>query len=270
MNTFAAALIDSLDDRWDEINVLLQKAEAEKDNEQLFNALCRSAIVLLVGHFEGFIKDAVKAAINDINHNSSFKNIPIELKRTFCSYFIDKTEHGNEYRINLLIDTFDNLETKLKVEPFLNDTPDNNKNPAPAIVEKIARKFGVSNFFQQLHESDLDVIFEDDKNESDLLLQRLRDHLEQGISDYPYNLDSNSFGVKEKTIKGGKKTRTLWESFLDELLRTRHAIAHGTSLDNGRSVPEIELNVAKIKILQCIFSIVLFETIATKSLSRVC
>ncbi|MFB7815648.1 MAE_28990/MAE_18760 family HEPN-like nuclease [Paenibacillus chitinolyticus] len=258
MSTFAYDLANSIDERLEEVDILILKADEFKEtDEEFYNALCRSSIVLLTGHFEGFVKESAKTIVHDINRFSSFKFAPNPIKRTFCNSFIDISDAANQKRLNSLIDTFDNLDTELKPEPFLYEANDGNKNPSPKVVEKILKNFGVTDFFGVLNSSLLDDVFKNDKSETESILNLLKEHVIAGVQSYPYSLDPNRFQLQS----GRRRTqdRTLWETFLDNLLRRRHSIAHGTIIYNEDSSDEIKSIKTKLQVLHYAYMLVLFN-----------
>lgn len=256
MSTFVFELVDALENRWKEVDILIDKAKQEVANEGLFNALCRSSIVLITAHFEGFLKDCAKAILDDLNAFSSFEKTPTAIKRTFCKLFTGIGDKENdkacEKRIQKLMDTFDGLETKFIVDPFLFE---DNKNPSPSVVEKICKNFGIKNFFAQLDNSLLDTPFKGSQTDTEKLLNQLRQHVLEGVRCCPYTLTPAQFEIDESAAK--KQERTFWETFLDQLLESRHSIAHGTSLNNGCSLEDIIDFEKKIQILQYVFIMIL-------------
>lgn len=252
MSTFAFDLFNSLDERWNEINILIDKANTEIDNLELYNAICRSTVVLIVAHFEGFIKDTAKSILDDINKFSNFYNTPYPLKKTFCNHFMDISDTNNDKRVNKLIKTFDRLETKFEVEPFLFE---NSKNPSPNMIDKMCKKFGVIDFFYLIQGSVMDNVFQNEKSENELLIECIRKHLVDGVEEFPYKLHPEEFDIDILKKKGSTKD-TLWKVFLDELLRKRHSIAHGTDLTNGVSTNDIVDFKFKIQVLQYAFATV--------------
>ncbi|MHC1728406.1 MAG: MAE_28990/MAE_18760 family HEPN-like nuclease [Syntrophobacteraceae bacterium] len=250
MSTFVYDSLSSLDDRWGEIDSLLFAANTYIEDAKLYNALCRSAIVLIVAHFEGFIKDTARYIIMDINRYSSFRESTKHIKKTFCKLFTNQ-----DHCIKELIDTFNSLDVKIKVEPFIMES---NSNPSPSVIERIASRFGSNNFFQTLKGSELEDAFSGTHSELADLLNRLREHVVRGVENYPYRINPSLFGISNLgEIK--KKDRTLWEEFLDELLKLRHGIAHGTSLSNGVSVDDIQSVKTKVFLLQFAFMMLLCD-----------
>jgi hypothetical protein len=95
MGTFIFDLASNVDIRIHEVDTLIEKAQNEPDGSDLFNALCRSSIVLTVAHLEGFIKDCAKALIDDINTFGHFYDVPDPIKRTFCLLYLGNPEKNN-------------------------------------------------------------------------------------------------------------------------------------------------------------------------------
>lgn len=257
MDTYVYDLVTRADDRLGEIDILIERARKESENTGLFNALCRSAIMLTVAHLEGFIKDCSKAIINDINAFDRFTNMPAPIKRTFCQLYLgrpdkenDKSHHERTIR---LIETFNNLDTKLDHSPFWFD---DNKNPSPTVVDKVCKNFGVKDYFSMLSNSLIDLVFENTPAINEKLKHLLRCYILRRVKTYPYKVDIARFGIGKKTGSNNDQ-KTLWETFLDQLLKIRHDIAHGASLVNGCSLEEVQQYRDKVFILQLSLLLVL-------------
>jgi len=251
MNTFAYDFFQSIPNRWAEIDILAEEAKKNSDNEKVYNVLCRSAVVLTSANLEGFIKEAVKVILNDINKFSKFRNAPTELKMTFCSSFIDIENKGG--KANELIKVLDELDTKFLLQPFLFE---NNKNPSPSVIDKMCLKFGVNNFFESIEKSKVNIVFENDSEETEKLISNLSEQLLMGCKEYPYSININEFNI-DLSAKKGKKG--LFQTFLDELLRKRNSIAHGTSLENEVSPTEILEMKQKVQILEYVLAMILLK-----------
>ncbi|WNZ45185.1 MAE_28990/MAE_18760 family HEPN-like nuclease [Leptolyngbya boryana CZ1] len=254
MSTFVYDLVNSIDDRLQEVRTLIEKAAAERNNNSdLYDPLCRATVLLIVAHLEGFVKEIAKAIISDINQFSSFRESPVALKRTFCKTFmISNQENGREVeqKVQQLINMLNNLETKFIVDPFLVESPyGNNKNPSPGVINKICANFGVKNIFSWFNDSSLDIVFSGVASEIDLLLEKLKSHVLNNTQSYPYNLDISFFEIKEPAAKNGS-TRSFWETFLDQLLKSRNDIAHGSLLTNSLSVEELADFLNKVIVLK--------------------
>ena len=73
MSTFVHYLTDSSEERWQEVNLLIDQAsDKEGVDKPLYNALCRAIVVLIVAHFEGFMKELARSIVQDINQFSTF------------------------------------------------------------------------------------------------------------------------------------------------------------------------------------------------------
>lgn len=245
--TFIHLRVELIEKRFHEIEILLEQAVTKKSDGLLYATFCRSAHVLLVAHFEGMVKDIVKDVLDDLNNNLSFKESPTQIKRTYCHYYLNKNDRGDydEVSIKKLIETFDELPTKLKIEPFLFE---NNKNPNPYIIDTILKKFGVKNFFMLLKNSDLDIVFQNIKSDTNTLKERLKNYLTENLVEYPYNV-AESFYNPENPTSTQSQPRTLWQTFLDDFLNDRHSIVHGNTLENPKDHEEIAEAMAKIHVL---------------------
>jgi hypothetical protein len=250
MDTFVYVFACSMEERFKEIDILIAKAaQEEPHNSDLYDALCRATIVLMVAHLESYIKDVTKSVLNDINKFSSFKDAPVELKRTFCRAYIDAPPDSKELQQKTLklIDIFDSLETKFTHEPFFYESKyGDNKNPSPDVINKICKNFGISNVFDWIKESKVDDIFSSTESEISNLVIELRMHVFESTINYPYDIDLNKFGLSNAVIDKGK---SFYETYLDELLKKRHEVAHGSSLDNSFSVKVLTEHRNKVIIL---------------------
>lgn len=254
MSTFAHALVSSTDERWSEVNVLLGTAARTDTSDELRNALCRASAVLIVAHFEGFIKEAARAIISDINQHSTFQHTHNHIKRVFCRTFTgsngnapDKDDNERETR---LISLLDGLNAKIDFAPFVGGT----SNPKPDVVERICNSLGAENFFARINSPWFDPVFSGTDPEIGALLTSLKDHLNASVDVFPYKVQPALFGMdksngKSRSGGGGGKSTTLWETFLDSLLAQRHTIAHGTSGANGNSVTDVQRMKTKTQIL---------------------
>lgn len=243
MSTFVYDLVSLIDDRWQEVQILIEKAlEEQHTNVALYDALCRANVLLIVAHLEAFVKDIAKAIVSDINAFSRFSNAPVALKRTFCKTFIDPNlgEHKEiEQKVQRLIEVLDGLETKFIVDPFLVESAfGNNKNPSPTVINKICVNFGVRNIFSWINNSNLDIVFNGISSEISTILLDLKSHVLANTASYPYSIEIGLFGISEPTPTNNN-SRSFWETFLDQLLKSRNDIAHGSLLTNSLSVTEL-------------------------------
>lgn len=248
MDTFINLGLVSLNKRLKEIEIILKEAKNNfEKNEVLYNALCRSAQVLLTAHFEGYLKDLVKNALEDINQYSNFKSANFFLKKRYCEYFIspskeEKNSKGNHLKITELIGVLDNLETKFSKEYF---SYSENQNPKASVLDKIAEQFGIKDFFKQIKKSNLDLIFSNINSENVSVCENLKEYLLVTTSNYPYTTELDFLEIED--VKNDSDN--LWDAFLSDLLKRRHDIAHGKETENSAGHSVIESDKVKIEIL---------------------
>ncbi|QLE09952.1 hypothetical protein HYD28_13880 [Pseudoalteromonas shioyasakiensis] len=255
MDTFVRDYISELDQRWGEVDILIEQAEkCIEENLLLYNALCRSISILMVSHMEGFMKDITRNVIQDINNNLDFHQIPHSIKRTFCIGYLG-SENSSAHRIeNMIADFSEYKDVKLKPEHFL---VKDNKNPKPQLIKDILAGFGISDIFQNLHSSFFDNTFESSQKAS-RNLNRLKNIINIVTSKFPYDGSINRFNLNKEKYRN----RTLWQEFLDNLNQNRHKIVHGNMFDNIDSINEIKLRLDKVKILQLLVVYVLCSKVA--------
>jgi len=248
MGTFVNSGILSLNSRFSEVDLILEEAKINfEKNEKLYNALCRSAQVLLSAHFEGYLKELVRNSLEDINQFSSFKQSNKYLKQCLCEYFLspnreEKNSKSIHFKVKELTEVFDNLEIKFKKEYLVSSE---NKNPKATVLDKIAEQYGVKDFFKKLKSSSLDLIFSNTYPENVERCNQIREYIIEHTQNYPFTISLDYLEIDKDKIE----TDNLWEAFLSEMLKRRHNIAHGTEIDNvvGHSI--IESDKVKVEIL---------------------
>ncbi|CAN1553387.1 RiboL-PSP-HEPN [Flavobacteriaceae bacterium] len=257
-NTFISSRLELIENRFKEIDTLLDLAQKNITDPTTYSTLCRSAHVLLVSHVEGIYKDIVRDTIDDLNRNTDFITIKKSIFKTHSLHFIQNRENSNfsdnskftenekftEVIKDRLWEAFKNNKTELILEPFLRI---DNKNPTPKILEEILKKFGENSFFNSLKDSRLEIVFENDSKSSIRELNRIKKYLNKGVQNFPYNVDKSYFYNNDTTKS--KKDKGLFEEFLNEFLSDRHKIVHGQTLDNPKNDKEIEISKLKIEIL---------------------
>lgn len=279
METFVHDLVKSIDDQWNEVDVLIEKSAEEQDkNPVLYNALCRATIVLMVARLEGFTKDIAKEILADANRFSSFKEIPYPIQATFCKTFTganngdDKRTKSVDKQTRDLIELLCGLETKIPHEPFLIESArGNSKNPSPTVINKICVNFGVNHFFSRIEESEqLAIVFKGGKSNLKTLLEKLKKRTLVGTKSYPYSINVSEFGINASDAKGqGRGGTPIWVDFLDDLLKSRNGIAHGSSTTNSLSVGELIDFRNKVAVLQYALVLVLCHEALPKK-ARTC
>ena len=265
MSTFINSGLVSLNNRFNEVDLILKEAENQFDkNESLYNALCRSAQVLLSAHFEGYLKDLVKNALDDINNFSSFGVSSNSLQRRLCEHFVinygeDKNSRISNEKIKKLQEILAGLDVKFKKEYFSHDE---NANPKATILDKYAEMFGVKNFFGQLKKSRLDLVFSNTKADNDLVCLEVEEYLLMTTSSFPYAAEISFLGIDDTK----PSSLTLWDDFLSGVLKRRHDIAHGRELENAVHYSVIEGDIIKIKLL--VYAFTIFVCVVTNPVSH--
>lgn len=254
--SFLFSRLESIDERLHEVELLTNLAEENQKDDDLYSTYCRAAHILLVAHFEGIIKDICKDIIADINYNNNYDTVPDKIFSTFCEYFLIKEKKEfTEKNINILRtklkEIFGNNKSNLRVDPFFYPS---NKNLAPEIIETILLRFGKKRFFWSIKNSDIDIVFEDVKTETDILKAKLKTHIKDNILKYPYNVNDSIYNP-DSSILEQKTEKTLWEEFIDNLLKERHNIVHGQRLDNPYDHYNIKVAKNKIEVLIYVFVI---------------
>ncbi|WP_324027668.1 HEPN domain-containing protein [Maribacter sp. BPC-D8] len=248
MDSFLYAYTCELENKWHEIDLLIEKAyEFQETDAQFHNILCRSASVLITAQLEGFTKSMLRSVINDLNRSISFNELPIAIKRTYSQKYIpivdglNNKQHSNQ--LNKLIEKFNEINCDLEHQPFF---VSKNKNPSPNLINTVYRNLGIKDIFHCLNESKYDEVFSSSKNELEIILRELRELIPLEIKNFPYTPHLDNCNLEVLKSHG----RTLWEDFLDEINQRRHAIAHGNDFNNNRSVSELEEDKLKAQIFE--------------------
>ncbi|WP_460154912.1 MAE_28990/MAE_18760 family HEPN-like nuclease [Pseudomonas sp. S1_F04] len=263
MSTFLQEYISSLEERWKEVDVIIDKAKTIKDNDFAFyNAICRSASILIVAHLEGFVKDLTKCVVNDLNRSGSFIDFPIAIKRTYCSKYLgtasDKDPKSYYKKLDALILKLDEFDCKISPEPFLFSK---NKNPSASMLSTVFENFGVSNVFGYLHNSKIDDVFAMSISEIKNKNAKMKTAIVQASENYPYTVNFEDLDFNKRNPTG----RTLWEEFIEQINQRRHSVAHGADFDNADDVSDLEMRKAKVELLQYALSILMAGTICKPS-----
>lgn len=263
MSTYILDFVQSIDENWKEVDTLLDHATDVKETDtNLYNALCRSVTVLIVAHLEGFTKDLIKNIIKDINANCNFTDIPKALKRTYCKKYLgnnsDNKDKGYEKKISILIDKFDDMECSISHEPFLFPS---NKNPNSHIIKTIFSNAGVNSVFSCLHESELESIFSSTNSELLEINTRLKDDINNIVSEYPYKIGAEKYGLNKKSCTA----KTIWEEFLEQINHKRHLVAHGNDFNNSDDVHELQTRKIKVVILQQLLILIICHKVINSS-----
>ena len=141
-----------------------------------------------------------------------------------------------------MISVFDNLEIKFQKEYFYYTE---NQNPKATVLDKVAEQFGVKDFFKQIKRSNLDLVFSNTNVDNVTKCLEMKEYLLEGTKNYPFNINLDFLDITNSKTDSDN----LWDAFLSDLLKRRHAIAHGTEIENSAGHSTIEADKVKIEIL---------------------
>jgi hypothetical protein len=242
--------IRELSKRHDEISLLINHAEnlfeqTDENSQKLYDSICRSISILLVTHLEGFIKDFTKELILDINQFINFRDVNKSVKRQYISSFLISNDNKKLFnqKSEKLILKFEEIDNKDDDEKYIKITHDpflfkDNKNPKANVIEYVCKNFGIKNIFSHLKESSLEIVFENDRIETNDLIENIYSELIEKTEEFPFNINASDYNLS--TVSIARNEKTYWETFLEELLNTRHKIVHGSTLDNIKSHTELK------------------------------
>jgi hypothetical protein len=262
--TFLSDFLSQLDERWSEVNLLLAKAKELRDSDEPFyNAICRSVSFLLIAHLEGFIKDACKNVIKDLNQSATFNAMPTAVQRTYCRKYLGSNrvqeDQAYEKRIKLLVTKFSELNSDITFEPFLFST---NKNPNPNIIETILGNFGVPDVFACLHNSTFDEAFSDTQAQLYSRIEEFRAKLLNAVQEFPFKLSMDEYNFEYKKVTG---VTPLWSEFVNQINQTRHSIAHGNDFKNGEDITTLETRKNMVVLLQLVLAATICSEVSRQS-----
>ena len=269
--------IEELSKRHDEISLLINHAEnlsdiTDENSQKLYNSICRSTSILLVTHLEGFIKDFTKELILDINQFVNFKDVNRAVKRQYVSSFLISNDNDKLFnkKSEELISKFEEIDNRDDIEKYIRITHEpflfkDNKNPKANILEYICKNFGIKNIFSHLKESSLEIIFENNRIETNNLIENIYSDLISNTEEFPFNINASDYNLN--TVSIAKNEKTNWELFLEDLLNTRHKIVHGSTLDNIKSHTELKDFEQKTILIQYGIILVLIDKNFNNSLN---
>lgn len=248
MSTFINSYTIQIEEQWKEVNLLIEQAQNFIESDVNFhNALCRSASILIVSHLEGFLKDLVKNLVRDLNNHKKYSELPTAIKRSYCKKYLgfDKTKFSNYQNLidEMVLEFSEYDEFKISHEPFLFDK---NRNPKPESIKTVLDRFGINNIFKLLHNSLFDKCFES-RRKTAHLLKRMKSIVKLSTAQYPYKTNIEQFKLSSENYGG---SRTLWETYLDDINTIRHSIVHGNSFTNNVTTNQLKERQEQAYILQ--------------------
>ncbi len=244
MSSNVYELLISTIDAWDEVDILINLAKNNEENEKIYNAICRSATVLMLSHLEGFIKSLFVNIARDLNDNLTFPDIPKAVKKTYCKQLLGgKDVKNGDIRIQTLTKELERLNGHLNIDIF---DFDKNANPKPSTITERCKLFGACNPFEILNQTNLEDIFSQTESESRTDLNIFRKDLLKSIESFPYSLT-----LITPELDKNKKQDSFWQPFIDGINHKRHLIAHGNTFENHSSPNSLKSDKIKIEFFQC-------------------
>ncbi len=254
--TYINLLVSDIESRWEEINILLESAEENRNNNvSLHDAICRSVSILMVANLEGFYKELVRNIIDDLNRNNDFHQLPKAIKRSYCLNFIDQESSSKAVNAitEKLIVEFDRLNANIDYKPFLYDR---NKNPKSSVIKNVFQNLGLNKVFKILESSKYEVVFQEENSYLERVIPTYISELTNSSQSFPYKWQESCFDFE---CPNQNNSKTLWELFLEEVNRRRHEIAHGNDSNNVDSVQELKKIKNKLMCLQIALIHILIE-----------
>ncbi|NHN89960.1 HEPN domain-containing protein [Acetobacter conturbans] len=251
MSTAVFEVAITLPQRMGEVRKLVEKAELCNETDPEFrDALCRSASVLLVSHVEGFLKDVVSSICADLNYFvRDFSRMPESMKRDFSyriSHYDGVPKCDIEKRTNKIKEFFTINSVPIDFD-FL-PIKENMGNPTVSSIDKYFTPIGINKIVSSLSSDFYHQIFSGSASSAYKLLRKCKSSYSKVYS-WPYQAYSNS-DFKEPPNKGDPyATDALWATFIEDMLRRRHKIAHGSTLENTESTVNLERDINKVEIM---------------------
>lgn len=145
----------------DEVNLLLketrsaledasksQTAVEKAEHLRRANTFARSGVVLLCGHFEGFLKNLLSEFASKINSAEVQPEfLPVSLLETVLETMLKRCSSGSERHRQQLQDL---VAGKLSIEMDANAFSETGGNPKVDVIEKMLNRIGVTDAIEEL------------------------------------------------------------------------------------------------------------------------
>ena len=214
------------------------------------NTFSRSGIVLLCGHFEGFLKELLKEFLNQINSaNIQPQFLPDSLLGDIIRIMLDRCSSSENYRQKLknLISGNSCIEIDEKMQQEFSKT---SGNPKVDTIEKILARIGISDVIETLSVRDFGLTTHTQISQID---NNLKSSLRQIFSSRSFDnltiseVELEIVRVLEDKWKSRSKRRTVaYVRTIEQLLTQRNEIAHGNS-DRKLTKQEFENSIREIR-----------------------
>ena len=254
MSTALFEIATSIPQRIKELNILTTHAEfCQVDNEELYNSLCRASSVLIASHLEGFLKELTNGLIQDLNFNlGSFSKMPTAIQRTFCkkiAFYEGIPDKEIEGRVSQLLDFFSRNSVPIDLKAF-NYKQNQNKNPSASFIDGLFSPMGINSIIDSIEGSTFEQVFENNTR-INFMLSRDMSRYRSKLYHYPYASLPSKYGFNfknERKVKKDNSSKSLWHTFIEEILTTRHSIAHGDTIKNDTTAESLKFEIVKLEI----------------------
>jgi hypothetical protein len=214
------------------------------------NTFSRSGIILLCGHFEGFLKELLKEFLNQINNaNIQPQFLPDSLLGDIIRIMLDRCGSSENHRQKLkdLISRNSCIEIDERMQQEFSKTWG---NPTVDTIEKMLSRIGISDVIETLSVRDFDLTTHTQISQID---NNLKSSLRQIFSSRSFDnltiseVELEILRVLEDKWKSRSKRRTVaYVRTIEQLLTQRNEIAHGNS-DRKLTKQEFENSIREIR-----------------------
>lgn len=253
MRTAVFEVAMTLPNRISEIDRIVDLAEKSKENEMLYNTLCRAACVLLASHLEGFIKELTKSLISDLNYNlRAFSQMPDAVKNTFCqkiAFYEGVKSDEISSRTKQLISFFDNNTVAIDFHAF-NYKETQNKNPSGDMIDGALAKLGIPNALYSISGGKIENIFKNDPSWSYVIRREFRSFRSR-MYDFPYRKLPARYEFNYRPLKepAAGVSKTMWHDFVRDIMGRRHTIAHGDTMNSVATTAQLKEDTERLDVL---------------------
>ncbi|GAB4367565.1 MAG: hypothetical protein Kow00121_05960 [Elainellaceae cyanobacterium] len=254
---------DRFSELLDEVDLLLKETRSaleEADNSKTAieksqhlsraNTFARSGVVLLCGHFEGFLKNLLTefaSEINDAKIQPEF--VPASLLETVLDTILQRCSSGSETHRKKLQDL---VSGKASIEMDGKVFSNTGGNPKVDVIDKMLNKIGIVDAIEELSQRDFGVTTRAKKSQVDLsFTSRIKSILSARSLDISYanQIETEIIQlIEDKWAPKLIRREVGYVATIQELLEKRNLIAHGEGYPKVTDV-ELERLINEIKSL---------------------
>jgi hypothetical protein len=195
------------------------------------NTFSRSGIVLLCGHFEGFLKELLQEFLSKIN-DAKIKPelLPYSLLEEVLKIMIKRCDSGENHRQKLreLMSGQSCIEINEKIQEEFSST---GGNPTVDTIEKMLNRIGIKNVVEQLSVRDFgETSHAQNSQIDDTLKSQIREIISIQSFDNFNVIERDIIDILENKWRPRSKRREVgYVRTIQQLLVKRNEIAHGNS-----------------------------------------